>query len=164
MPWCKGSKLSHVAPMLWRYATVKVGARLDSERRYVAGKPGRAPAASEAVRRYLGFYGPGTPGEFAEWAGLAKPHAKRLWAEVEDDLVEESIGKRAGWILGADSEALKKPPKARGVRLIPPATRTCRSRTARCWRPTPACASASSGPSRAPASCSTTGAWSASGR
>ena len=61
--------------MLRRYATVVAGARLESGRRYVAGKPGWAAAASEAVRRFLGFYGPSTPNDFADWAGLAEPHA-----------------------------------------------------------------------------------------
>jgi Winged helix DNA-binding domain len=60
MPWCKGCKSHHVAPMLWRYGVVQAGARLDSERRYVLGRPGRAPAAAEAVRRFLRFYGPAT--------------------------------------------------------------------------------------------------------
>jgi len=46
MPWCKGCRSHHVAPMLWRYASVKAGARLDAERRYVLGKAGRAPARS----------------------------------------------------------------------------------------------------------------------
>src|SRR4051812_47957343 len=45
MPWCKGCGSHHVAPMLWRYATVKAGVRLDSQRRYRAGRPGRRPAA-----------------------------------------------------------------------------------------------------------------------
>jgi DNA glycosylase AlkZ-like len=58
MPWCRGCKSHHVAPMLWRYATVQAGARLDSERRYRLAKPGRAPSAREALRRFLSFYGP----------------------------------------------------------------------------------------------------------
>jgi hypothetical protein len=86
MPWCKGCGSHHVAPMLWRYATVKAGVRLDAERRYTMGKPGRAPRASEAVRRFLRFYAPARPGDFAEWAGLAKPHAARLWDEAADEL------------------------------------------------------------------------------
>src|SRR5688500_18241722 len=45
MPWCKSCKSHHVAPMLWRYASVKAGARLDSRRRYLLGKPGRSPTA-----------------------------------------------------------------------------------------------------------------------
>jgi hypothetical protein len=120
MPWCRSCKSHHVAPMLWRYATVKAGARLDSERRYRAGKPGRAPSATEAVRRFLGFYGPAAPGDFADWAGLAKPHAKRLWDEVAADLAEVRIDKRKGWIVSEDLGALESPPAADGVRLIPP--------------------------------------------
>ncbi len=50
MPWCRGCKSHHVAPMLWRYATISVGAGLDSERRYRAAKPGRAPAGARGGR------------------------------------------------------------------------------------------------------------------
>jgi hypothetical protein len=120
MPWCKGCKSHHVAPMLWRYATVRAGARLDSERRYLLGKPGRAPAAAEAVRRFLRFYGPATSGDFAEWAGVAKPHAERLWADVEGELDEVPVGKRAAWALREDAAVLASPSRASGVRLLPP--------------------------------------------
>jgi winged helix DNA-binding protein len=120
MPWCRGCQSHHVAPMLWRYATVKAGVRLDAERRYTTGKPGRAPRADEAVRRFLRFYGPATPGDFADWAGLAKPHAARLWDEVAGDLAEVRVGKRATWLLAADEGELASPPDADGIRLLPP--------------------------------------------
>lgn len=120
MPWCKGCGSHHVAPMLWRYGGVKAGARLDSERRYAQAKPGRAPAGAEAVRRFLRFYGPGTPAGFAEWAGVAKPHAERLWDEVAEELDEASEGKRKAWALSADADELDSPPAASGVRLVPP--------------------------------------------
>jgi Winged helix DNA-binding domain len=120
MPWCRGCGSYHVAPMLWRYATVKAGVRLDSERRYTVGKPGRAPAASEAVRRFLGFYGPGTVADFGEWAGLAKPHAQRLWDAAAGDLHEVQVGQHAVWLLSEDVGALESPPTAEGIRLLPP--------------------------------------------
>jgi hypothetical protein len=120
LPWCKGCGSHHVAPMLWRYGTVKAGARLDSERRYLLGKPGRTPAASEAVRRFLGFYGPSTPNDFADWAGLAKPHAKRLWQDVEGELTEVPVGTDKAWLLSDDLGDLESPPDAEGIRLIPP--------------------------------------------
>jgi hypothetical protein len=120
MPWCRSCGSHHVAPMLWRYATVKAGARLDSERRYRRGKQGRTPAASEAVRRFLGFYGPARPGDFADWAGLAKPHAQRLWDEVAGGLAEVRVGKGTGWLRSEDVGALESPPAAEGIRLIPP--------------------------------------------
>lgn len=120
MPWCRSCKSHHVAPMLWRYATVKAGVRLDSGRRYTLAKPGRAPAAREAVRRFLRFYGPALPGEFADWAGVAKPHARRLWDEAAGELAEVRVGSGKAWLLGDDVAALESPPQARGVRLIPP--------------------------------------------
>jgi hypothetical protein len=119
-PWCRGCGSHHVAPMLWRYGTIKAGARLDSERRYVLGKPGRTPAAAEAVERFLHFYGPSTVGDFCDWAGVAKPHAERLWKRVEAELAEVGVGRRTAWMLRRDSGALDSPPPAHGVRLIPP--------------------------------------------
>jgi Winged helix DNA-binding domain len=120
LPWCKGCKSHHVAPMLWRYASVKAGARLDSKRRYVLGKPGRSPAAALAVRRFLHFYGPATALDFANWAGLARPHADRLWDTALGDLRDVSVGKRKGWLASEDLKHLESPPGAKGVRLIPP--------------------------------------------
>jgi hypothetical protein len=120
LPWCKGCGSHHVAPMLWRYGGVKAGARLDARRRYLLGKPGRTPAAAGAVRRFLHFYGPADAGGFADWAGVARPHAERLWEQVADDLAEVAVGKRRVWALRADLSDLEAPAEAEGVRLIPP--------------------------------------------
>ena len=119
-PWCRGCKSHHVAPMLWRYATVKAGARLDSGRRYSLAKPGRTPAAVRAAKRFLHFYGPATSADLADWAGLARPHAERLWERLEPELTEVSAGKRKTWTLSEDMKDLDSPPAADGVRLIPP--------------------------------------------
>jgi hypothetical protein len=115
MPWCRGCQSHHVAPMLWRYATVKAGVRLDPARRYREGKPGRTPAAREAVRRFLRFYGPARPGDFAGWAGLARPHAQRLWGEVAGELTDVD----GEWLQANDLAALESPPTPEGVRLLP---------------------------------------------
>jgi hypothetical protein len=120
MPWCRSCGSHHVAPLLWRYATIEAGARVDTRRRYRAGKPGRAPAGSEAVRAFLGFYGPARPGDFAEWAGILKRHAQRLWDELDDELAEVPAGKDAAWLLRADTAELESPPAASGIRLLPP--------------------------------------------
>jgi hypothetical protein len=120
MPWCRSCGSHHVAPMLWRYATVKAGVRLDSRRRYTMAKPGPTRAASEAVRRFLGFYGPATPGDLAAWAGLAKSHAQRLWEKVAGELAEVRVGKTKAWVISEDVAALESPPAAEGIRLIPP--------------------------------------------
>ena len=81
-------------------------------------RPTRPPA--RAVRRFLRFYAPATPQDFATWAGVARPHAERLWAAVAGDLEEVRLGKRAAWIARDDLGALESPPGAEGVRLIPP--------------------------------------------
>jgi Winged helix DNA-binding domain len=121
MPWCQGCRSHHVAPMLWRYATVKAGVRLDAARRYLRGDPGRTPEPGEAVRRFLTFYGPGTPGDFAEWAGLGRRHAQRVWETAADDLSATRLGKSTGWVLSEDVDALASPPAAaQGIRLLPP--------------------------------------------
>ncbi|HEU4656267.1 MAG TPA: crosslink repair DNA glycosylase YcaQ family protein [Capillimicrobium sp.] len=120
MPWCRGCGSHHVAPMLWRYGTVQAGVRLDARRRYVRGEPGDAPPAAQAVRRFLRFYGPAKPADVAEWAGLARPHARRLWDEVAGELAEVRVGRGKAWLLRDDVAALESPPAAEGIRLIPP--------------------------------------------
>jgi DNA glycosylase AlkZ-like len=119
LPWCPGCESHHVPPMLWRYATIKAGVRLTSDRRYTLGKPGAKPAAAEAVRRFLRFYGPATPREFGDWAGLAPSHARRLWEEVPGELAEVRLGDEPAWLMADDLSALESPPEATGVRLLP---------------------------------------------
>jgi hypothetical protein len=72
------------------------------------------------VRRFLHFYGPADARDFAEWAGVAGPHARRLWKRVECDLTEVAVDGREAWALSADLKDLGSPPAATGVRLIPP--------------------------------------------
>ena len=86
---------------------------------YLIAKPGRAPAASRAVRRFLGVTRT-APGDFAAWAGLAKTHAARLWDEVAGDLVEVEVGKATGWLLREDLWRPRGAAGCRGIRLLPP--------------------------------------------
>jgi hypothetical protein len=120
MPWCRGCGSNHVAPMLWRYATVRAGARLDSERRYVLRAGDGVPGGAEAVLRFLSFYGPAGSAEFAEWAGVARAHARRLWVDARDGLTEVEVDGRRAWARPEDLDELESPPSASGVRLIPP--------------------------------------------
>jgi hypothetical protein len=120
LPWCRGCGSHHVAPMLWRFGCVRSGVRCDAGRRFLLDEPGEAPDPAEAVRRFLHFYGPGTEREFAAWGGLARAHARHLWSQVLPDLVEVRVDGRRAWLLGTDEPALAAPPRARGVRLLPP--------------------------------------------
>ncbi|WP_205698331.1 DNA glycosylase AlkZ-like family protein [Conexibacter sp. SYSU D00693] len=121
MPWCRSCASHHVAPMLWRWATVAAGARLDRDRRYVLrAAPPPAPPAADALRGFLRAYGPARPADAAAWTGMARPQAKRVWAGVQDQLAEvELVGARA-WALREDLEDLASPPPIGGCRLLPP--------------------------------------------
>ncbi len=120
LPWCPSCKSHHVAGNLWRCAARQAGTRLDIDRRYLLLEHGRVPAEGEAVRRFLRFYGPGTPADFAPWAGMTGRHAKRIWAGVADELVEVRAAGAKAWLLAEDEAELASPPAAEGVRLLPP--------------------------------------------
>jgi hypothetical protein len=120
LPWCRGCGSHHVAPMLWRFAGVRVGMRCDSKRRFLLGEPGDAPGGLEPARRFLRFYGPATAKEFGAWSGVARAHARRLWDEIDGELAEVRLDGRRTWLLRADESELGSPPQARGVRLLPP--------------------------------------------
>jgi hypothetical protein len=72
------------------------------------------------VRRYLRLYGPSTSEDFAGWAGVAEPFARRAWAAVQDSLTEVDFGGRRCAVLAEDAEALVSSPPPRGLRLLPP--------------------------------------------
>jgi Winged helix DNA-binding domain len=120
LPWCPGCKSHHVAPMLWRYALARVGARRDSKRRYLLGEPSPTPPPAEAVRRFLHYYGPATVDKLQAWAGLGRKHARGLWQEIERELVEVKLDGGRAWLLAEDRELLESPPAVRGLLLLPP--------------------------------------------
>jgi hypothetical protein len=96
LPWCPGCESHHAR----RGLLVLAGLH---GRLCIAGRAGRQPAfartdqlvgweppereaaGAELVRRYRRTYGPSTPTQFAEWAGLGKAHARELWALAGDD-------------------------------------------------------------------------------
>jgi Winged helix DNA-binding domain len=126
--------------------------------------PGRSSAAGSRVARSRsrsrsqkprrsrgGFYGPAQAGDFAEWAGLSKSHAQRLWDEVADELIEVEVEKDTGSLMADDRRALESPPAAQGIRLIPPpGTHSSRRPTGRCLCPSAIYANGYFGRWRAP--------------
>jgi hypothetical protein len=120
LPWCKGCQSHHVSPMLWRYAGVVVGMRMDSNRLYRLGRVGRHRKPADLAPAYLRFYGPSDVKGFAAWAGLAPSQARAIWAEIADGLVEATWDGGGGWVAAEDARALESPPQATGTRLIPP--------------------------------------------
>ena len=67
-------------------------------------RPMLRTSAADAVRHFLRFYGPADTTAFTDWAGVAKPHAKRLWKQVEDELAKMKAELGPG--SGADAPAL----------------------------------------------------------
>jgi hypothetical protein len=119
MPWCNGCQSHHVMPMLWRYALVLLGARRTSGRRYVLDEQRETPPTAEAVRRFLGFYGPATRQDLQAWARLGRAQSVRLWEQVENDLDEVDVDGRRAFVLAGDRHELETPPAIRGLRLLP---------------------------------------------
>jgi hypothetical protein len=121
LPWCRGCGSHHVSPMVWRYAGVLAGVRYDAARRMRlgAGRRRTTPPAADAARRFLRFYGPATVDDLAGWAGLARAHARRVWGELDGDLVEAPVDGRPRWLLREDEAELASPPQPRGLRLLP---------------------------------------------
>ena len=135
---CPASDFTRDAALLALSARCEGVSRERYERATDAGaEVGEAPPGAEAVRRFLGFYGPASAGDFADWAGVAKSHAEHLWREVEGELSEVAVGKQRLWLLARDAGRLDSPPRAEGVRLIPPGIRTYRSPTGHCSRRPP---------------------------
>ncbi len=79
-----------------------------------------ADARHELVRRYLHVFGPGTPGAFAEWAGIPAASAHAAFAAVASSLVPVRTPIGDGWILAADEATFRSAPiPAAPARLLP---------------------------------------------
>lgn len=76
-------------------------------------------ARAFVVERYLRMYGPSTPTEFAEWAGIATSSAGRIWGEVESALVEVKVDGRERYVLQQHLPTLDTPPQPAHCRLVP---------------------------------------------
>ncbi|WAC55932.1 winged helix DNA-binding domain-containing protein [Gordonia sp. SL306] len=76
-------------------------------------------ARAELLRRYLRCYGPSTRAHFAGWLGIRAGDVDPWWDLVADEMTPVDFGGPA-WILTDDRDALRSPPDAAGVRLLPP--------------------------------------------
>ncbi|MBE2317187.1 winged helix DNA-binding domain-containing protein [Solirubrobacter sp. CPCC 204708] len=92
LPWCEGCQSHHAR----RGLLIMAGLR---GKLCISGRVGRQPefartdqlirwnapadAGAELVERYRNLYGDSSAADFAEWSGLARPHAKRLWESTD---------------------------------------------------------------------------------
>lgn len=77
-------------------------------------------APAELVRRYLRCYGPSSPQQFAQWAGVTPEQAERTWRSVEGELAEVEVDGARRVLLRADVARLEAAEVPGGVRLLPP--------------------------------------------
>ncbi|WP_113978596.1 winged helix DNA-binding domain-containing protein [Spongiactinospora rosea] len=77
-------------------------------------------ARAELLRRYLRCHAPATPREFAAWSGVSPAYASRSWESLAGELTEVRYRDTPAWVLSADTDLLRDPPQATGIRLLPP--------------------------------------------
>ena len=119
LPWCKGCGSHHVAPMLWRYATVKAGARLDAERRYVAGKPGRAPRRARGRPAVPALLRPVHAGGLRR-LGRARQAARQAAVGRGRGRPRRSRTAHGSVLQRGRRRRSSRRPRPRGVRFLPP--------------------------------------------
>lgn len=85
-----------------------------------ARRAGCAARGGGGCPALLRFYGPSRAKELGAWAGVARGHARRVWAQIADELVEVRVDGGSRWLLATDESALASPPRADDVRLLPP--------------------------------------------
>jgi winged helix DNA-binding protein len=89
LPWCPGCKTHHARRGLLVMAALRgrlcVAGRAGRQPAFARTDqwtgwepPARAAAGAELVRRYPSGYGPSTPADLAQWAGLGKRARSRL--------------------------------------------------------------------------------------
>lgn len=64
----------------------------------------------ELVRKFLRCYGPATAGDFAAWLGCSLKQARRMWAQIADEMMPVKAGNRTAFILIEDRAMIADPP------------------------------------------------------
>jgi hypothetical protein len=75
-------------------------------------------AGVTVLRRFLHVYGPSTVAEFVRWFSLEPPLARRLFDELEPELVEVDVEGSRRWMPAADSVAAAST-RADSIHLLP---------------------------------------------
>ena len=66
-------------------------------------------AAAQLMRKLLRCYGPATPAMLASQLGCSGAQARRMWAEVADELAPVKVLGKHAFVLACDLERLMKP-------------------------------------------------------
>jgi hypothetical protein len=76
-------------------------------------------ARRELVRRFLGWLGPGTPAQYARWAGVSRSDASESWRSVSRELVEVEGPTGKSWALASTERWFAGNRDPTGARLLP---------------------------------------------
>lgn len=77
-------------------------------------------AQCELFRKYLRAYGPATAADFAHWAGISMPEAKRIPPLLASELAEVPVENKKRFLLTKDIAGLNKTAAERScIRLLP---------------------------------------------
>ena len=73
----------------------------------------------ELARRFLHWFAPATPAQFAKWAAVSRADARETWKAVRPELLPIDLDGEARWALAADEDALRTATAPSTVRLLP---------------------------------------------
>ncbi len=87
LPWCEGCESHHARRglliMAGLHGRLCISGRVGRQPEFARtdqligwDAPARDAAGAELVTRYRHLYGPSSATDFAEWSGLARPHAR----------------------------------------------------------------------------------------
>jgi hypothetical protein len=118
-----GQAAAHLLHLAAMRGLVCRGPEIDGEAAYVllddwvdpSPIPDRARAVAELVLRYLDGYGPASPPDLANFAGLPVSLIREGWRQVGDSLTEVDTSAGSAWMRRATSSAVGRPT----VRLLP---------------------------------------------
>jgi hypothetical protein len=95
----------------WDARTVEVG---SAPRPLIDDEEARVLLAN----RFLHWYGPATPFQFAKWAGVSRADATTTWRQL-DSITSVSLAGVCRWVHQTDLERLEDASRPIGVRLLP---------------------------------------------
>src|SRR5207237_9950281 len=77
----------------------------------------RAESEAEIARRFLLAYGPANVGDFAYWAGLYVPPARRMWERIQDEMRAVTVAGKPAFV----HASVRSPPRMKPahVRILP---------------------------------------------
>ena len=81
--------------------------------------PQSGAARATVARRYLSAYGPAAPDDFSRWFGVDVATARRIFGELDDELIEVTIEGSRAFALADSVASIRRAKPPNGARLLP---------------------------------------------